>query len=293
MLYRVTHCNSYRYSEAVSLCHNLLHLHVRQTPRQVCRHSQFLIQPLPGVSNTRTDYFGNPVMFFTVQEPHKQLSVTAVNLVEVQPQTLPAESLTLPWEAVRYRLAQPSADYLQASQFVFDSFYVKRQARLADYARPSFAAGRPIMEAVLDLTRRIHADFKYDKTATTIATPVVDVFEHRHGVCQDFAHLEISCLRSLGLAARYVSGYLLTNPPPGQRRLIGVDASHAWLSVFCPDFGWLDVDPTNDQVPTDKHIVLAWGRDYDDISPIKGVILGGGSQEVSVSVDVAPVSEGA
>ena len=293
MLYRVTHSNTYRYTEPVSLCHNLLHLAARDTPRQSSHHHQLLIQPVPAVSTHRTDYFGNPESYFTIQEPHPLLTMTAVNLVRIRPLTpSPLTSAEKgrggpPWEEVPALLARPNMpEDLEACQFLFDSTYVRRNRELADYARPSFPRGRPVAEAVLDLTRRIHTDFHYDKTATTTTTPVLDVLHHRHGVCQDFAHLQIGCLRSLGLAARYVSGYLQTSPPPGQPRLIGADASHAWLSCYCPGSGWLDVDPTNNLVPAERHIVLAWGRDYDDVSPIKGVILGGGRQEVTVAVDV-------
>lgn len=290
MIYRVTHNNTYSYSEPVTLCHNVLHLSARDTPVQCCRHNQLLIQPVPSVSSSRTDYFGNPVTFFAVQEPHQKLELTAVNLTEINPQDSPDPKTTPPWEQVRDLLAGPnSPESRDACQFLFDSLYVKRHAELAEYAQPSFSPGRPFLEAVLDLTARLHADFQYDKTATTASTPVLEVLHHRHGVCQDFAHLEIGCLRTLGLAARYVSGYLVTTPPPGKPRLVGADASHAWLSVFCPGFGWIDVDPTNNVVPSGQHIVLAWGRDYDDVSPIKGVILGGGKQEVLVAVDVAPV----
>jgi transglutaminase-like putative cysteine protease len=164
---------------------------------------------------------------------------------------------------------------------------VQARAAFAEFAQPSFGADRPLLEAVLDLTQRIHRDFQYDPRATTTATPLQEVFEQRHGVCQDFAHFQIACLRSLGLAARYVSGYLCSSSPSGGDRLVGADATHAWLSVFCPDVGWIDVDPTNNQIPSNLHIVLAWGRDYDDVSPVKGVILGGGQHEVRVAVDVA------
>ena len=180
---------------------------------------------------------------------------------------------------------------LEAYQFVFGSRYTPASPELAAYALHSFASGRPMLEGVLDLTARIHRDFVYDPRATTVATPLKEVFAKRRGVCQDFAHLELACLRSLGLAARYVSGYLCTNPGQGQRRLLGADATHAWLSVWCPRLGWVDVDPTNDLVPSDKHILLAWGRDYDDVSPIKGVILGGGQHVVQVGVEVTRMDQ--
>jgi transglutaminase-like putative cysteine protease len=176
---------------------------------------------------------------------------------------------------------------LDACSFTYDSRYVRRGADLAAYASPSFAPGRAIADAVRELTERIHRDFRYDAQATTLATPLSEVLERRHGVCQDFAHLAIGCLRSLGLPARYVSGYLRTRPPAGRARLIGADASHAWVSAYCGDSGWIDFDPTNNMIPSNDHITIAWGRDYDDVSPVKGVILGGGEHTMAIAVDVA------
>ncbi|OYW11667.1 MAG: hypothetical protein B7Z55_19015 [Planctomycetales bacterium 12-60-4] len=178
---------------------------------------------------------------------------------------------------------------LEALQFTFDSPSVTAPAAVGQYAAESFPAGRPILEGVRHLTTRIHEDFKFDPRATTVSTPVVEVFEHRRGVCQDFAHLEIAALRSLGIPARYVSGYLRTIPPPGRPRLVGTDASHAWLSVYCGEAGWIDVDPTNDCIVSTDHITVAWGRDYSDVCPIKGVFVGGGTHQMTVSVDVQPL----
>jgi transglutaminase-like putative cysteine protease len=289
MKYKVTHTNNYYYSRNVSLCHNLAHLTARSCAWQTCLNSRLLISTPPMVSTTRTDYFGNVVSFFTVQEPHKKLEVTAINEVEVHPRPIPEPTQTPSWEDARQALrVRRDDETLDAYQFAFDSQYVRRDPELAAYAAPSFPPGRPLLEATLDLTHRIFTEFLFDSYATTIDTPPLEVLEKRRGVCQDFAHLSIGCLRSLGLAARYVSGYLLTNPPPGQKRLIGADMSHAWLSVFHPGFGWIDFDPTNDVIPREKHITLAWGRDYDDVSPIKGVILGGGRHSISVGVDVMP-----
>jgi transglutaminase-like putative cysteine protease len=188
----------------------------------------------------------------------------------------------------RFALGQPPW-WLEARQFVYESPHVPITKALADYAAPSFSPGRPWLAAVLDLTARVFSQFQYDPTATTVNTPVAQVLQNRRGVCQDFAHLQIGCLRSLGLPARYVSGYLLTAPPAGQQRLVGADASHAWLSAFCPELGWIDFDPTNNQIPTTKHITLAWGRDYSDVCPIKGVLVGGGQHRMRVAVDVVPV----
>jgi transglutaminase-like putative cysteine protease len=191
------------------------------------------------------------------------------------------------WEQIRDRVAtQRRADVLEAFAYTFDSQHVRAGAALTAYAAPSFPPGRPFLEAVMDLTRRIHAEFTYDPRATTIATPVAEVLEIRRGVCQDFAHLQIGCLRSLGLPARYVSGYVLTTPPPGRPRLVGADASHAWVAVPLPDFGWVDFDPTNGLMNGDQHVTVAVGRDFADVTPVRGVILGGGGHELSVRVDV-------
>ena len=218
--------------------------------------------------------------------------MTAHSRVDVRLRELTPPELSPAWETIRdgFRSLLDS-DRLEAVQFRFNSPSVVTSSDFFDYARPSFPAGRPILEAVADLTTRIHTDFKYDPRATTVNTPLEDVLELRRGVCQDFAHLEIGCLRSLGLAARYVSGYLRTIPPPGKPRLIGADASHAWLSVFCNELGWVDVDPTNDCFPTTDHITVAWGRDYTDVCPINGVFVGGGSHAMKVSVDVEPLAE--
>ena len=294
MIYRVRHITTYDYSQRVSLCHNLAHLIPCAGPRQVCRETDLQIDPVPAVMNAYQDYFGNPVTFFTIQEPHRQLVVRAEHTTEVEPYPKPNPALTPAWEDVRDRLASDrDPDCLDGAQYVFDSPYIRTNSELAAYAAPSFPKGRPFLEAVLDLTERIHKEFEYDPRATTLSTTLSEVLAGRRGVCQDFAHLQIGCLRSLGLAARYVSGYLLTRPAEGKERLVGADASHAWLSVFCPELGWVDTDPTNNLIPSDEHILLAWGRDYDDVSPIKGVILGGGEHHVKVSVDVVCSDESA
>jgi len=287
MIYRVTHTTTYAYSEPVALCHNLAHLTPRDSPRQTCLRSQLIISPNPEISVPQADYFGNEATFFTIQKPHQKLTVTAMHETDVLQYAPPDPLQTPAWEEARRRLEiDRDPESLEAYQFTFDSPYCKTSQALADYASPSFAPNRPLLDAVLDLNHRIHVDFQYDRRATTVATPVADVLAGRRGVCQDFAHLEIGCLRSLGLAARYVSGYLRTTPPPGKERLVGGDASHAWLSVHGPGLGWIDVDPTNDQIPADQHITLAWGRDYGDVTPIKGVILGGRQHTIAVAVDV-------
>lgn len=290
MLYNVTHATKYAYTEPVSLCHNLVHLRPRVAPRQKCHHSHLLVQPEPRALQYHHDYFGNPIALFTIQEPHKKLSITVKHRLEVSAPAVIDVHATPPWESVRDALRSEHApEMLAAAQFTFDSLYVPRHADLAAYAAPSFAPRRPLLDAVMDLIGRIHKEFRYDAKATTLATPLAEVLRQRRGVCQDFAHLAIGCLRSFGLAARYVSGYLQTRVPAGRERLVGADASHAWLAVYCPSVGWIDFDPTNNLIPSEQHLTIAWGRDYDDISPVKGVILGGGSHTMSIAVDVVPV----
>ncbi|MFO0901396.1 MAG: transglutaminase family protein [Pirellulales bacterium] len=289
MLYDVTHRTTYRYSDPVSLAHNQAHLAPRTTINQTCMRSDLKIEPQPVVADVWRDYFGNNVHYFTLEEPHLELTVTATSLVEVREPQAPAAATTPPWEAVRARLAAPTdADTQDAAQFVFESTYIRRTPEVHDYAIVSFPPGRTLLAGALDLTQRIFQDFQYRPGVTSVHTSTTEVLAQRQGVCQDFAHVQISCLRSLGLAARYVSGYLLTDPPPGQPRLIGADASHAWVSVYCPGAGWLDFDPTNNQMPRLRHVTLAWGRDFADVSPVRGIFLGGGRHSVHVSVDVVP-----
>lgn len=290
MIYKITHTTTYNYSETVPVCHNEVHLTPREHQHQACSYNRLLIRPHPVTSGKRVDYFGNPVSFFTVQEGHHKLVVTAMSKVRLSEAPICRPSITPPWEKIRGALPgfrHPQG--LDAYQYVFESPHIGTSAELAAYAHASFTPGRPILEAAIDLNERIHRDFEYDPAATSVHTPLTEVMAHRRGVCQDFAHLAIGCLRSLGLAARYVSGYLRTVPPPGKPRLVGADASHAWLSVFCPESGWVDLDPTNNSVPSTDYITLAWGRDYSDVCPIKGVFVGGGNHGMSVSVDVVPL----
>jgi transglutaminase-like putative cysteine protease len=239
---------------------------------------------------THIDFFGNTVTSFTLPESHSRLSVEATSELEVHALTPPPFTESPAWETVRDTVAgDHSQEGLEAYQFVFDSIRVSAKPELAAYARASFPPGRPLLEAVIDLADRIHHDFRFDAKATEVTTPVETFFEKRRGVCQDFSHLQIACMRSLGLPARYVSGYLRTRPPAGRPRLVGSDASHAWCSAWCPGFGWVDFDPTNNCVPSDGHITLAWGRDYSDVSPIRGVLLGGAKHTLKVGVDVMPI----
>lgn len=289
MNYRVRHITRYTYSQPVAIAHNEVRLTPRSGGLQHARRTQLAIDPAPSVLSQQVDFFGNTTHFFTLQAPHREMTVTAVSDVRLEREPPPPADESTPWEAARDALRQDrSPAGLDAFQFVFESPYVRWDADAAAYAAPSFPPARPLLAAALDLTRRIHADFKYEPGATSVATPVADVLRDRRGVCQDFTHLEIACLRSLGLAARYVSGYVLNLAGGRGERMVGADASHAWLAIYDPHGGWIDLDPTNDTIPSDQHVTVAWGRDYGDVSPVRGVILGGGEQELTVRVTVTP-----
>lgn len=306
MKYRITHSTLYQYSQLVGLCQNEARLQPRDFWRQKCQTCRFDISPEPSDFHERMDFFGNHVAYFAVQQAHKRLMVTAVSEVTVFPrQNRDDLANLLTWEQVRDQLqdapgqtqsqTQLQSQYqqqgltdelLDAKQYLLDSPMVIASTDLANYAQSSFQLNRPLVQVVADLMQRIHVDFIYDPSFTTIATPLSDVLHFRRGVCQDFAHLAIGCLRSMGIAARYVSGYVETQPEPGKQRLVGADASHAWFAVFVPNAGWLEFDPTNNKLPFDQHITLAWGRDYTDVTPLKGIAFGGGHHTLSVSVDV-------
>ena len=289
MKFRVRHTTRYRYSAPVSLCHNVAHLRPRATATQSCDSSQLSVVPAPAHVHAWEDLFGNLQDAFSIQQPHSELSVTALSEVEVvSAGDLLVSAFPIAWEQALEHLREAGDPrVLEARQFRLESNFVEFSSGILEYAAPSFAAGRPLLEAVHDLMRRIHRDFTYDPHFSNIATPLHQVLEHRRGVCQDFAHLAIACLRAQGLAARYVSGYLETQPPPGETKQIGADASHAWFAVYVPYQGWVDFDPTNDQIPADRHITVAWGRDYADVAPLKGVVFGGGRvHQLEVAVDV-------
>ena len=291
MKYRVTHTTEFSYEARVGLCYNEARLLPRDLPQQKVLSAGLLIEPQPYDYYERFDYFGNRTTYFSIQQPHDQLIVTATSEVETNAVSLSEVAGSLAWEMAREQLRNArSAEDLDASQFVLDSPTVVVSDLILDYALPSFSPGRPLIDAVRDLMQRIFHEFNYDPEFSTIATPLKDVLEHRSGVCQDFAHLAIGCMRSMGLAARYVSGYIETEPPPGKERLVGADASHAWFSAYLPEHGWLDFDPTNNQLPGDRYITVAWGRDFTDVTPLKGVAFGSGEHELKVSVDVLAIS---
>jgi transglutaminase-like putative cysteine protease len=287
MILRAIHVTTYLYGAPVSICHTEAHLSPRANRRQRVIEHSLSIHPEPQPVTEWRDYFGNGVTSFSIDAPHERLTIVARSLVDLECDAPPDPLLTPAWEVARDEVnRRASEDTFDACQFVFESPRIPRGADFAAYARLSFGASRPLLDATQDLCHRIFTEFHYDRRATTISTPLAEVLTSRRGVCQDFAHFMIACLRSLGLAARYVSGYLRSRSGS-----IGAEASHAWISVFCPGFGWLDLDPTNDVMPGAGHLTLAWGRDYSDVTPVKGVTLGGGKQIIKVAVEVAPANE--
>jgi transglutaminase-like putative cysteine protease len=294
--YHVRHDTLYRYDQPVGESHQLLRLMPRALPWQRCVAHQLDVAPTPARSAQFVDAFGNTVRVLHFEADHDELAVRSESWVELQPREAAALDACPSWEQARdalvYRAGtRMSAETLEATAFLFESTHIRLKRDFADYASEAFAAGTPLLRAVDALMRRIHAEFAFDPHATEVSTPVTEVFANRRGVCQDFAHFMISCLRSRGIAARYVSGYLLTQPPPGKKRLIGADATHAWVAVFCPGRGWVDFDPTNAVRPDLEHITIGWGRDFSDISPLRGVIRGGGGHEPEIAVTVVPEDE--
>ena len=294
--YHVRHDTLYRYDQPVGESRQLLRLTPRELPWQRCVAHRIEVVPEPSLVTAFQDSFGNAVRALHFETDHDELAIRAESWVELTPRAPAPLEASLPWEAVRDALAyhadrRMAPDTLEATAFLFESTDVRLKRDFADYAADDFAAGTPLLLAVDNLMRRIFREFTFDPEATEVSTPVTQVFVQRRGVCQDFAHFMISCLRSLGLAARYVSGYLLTQPPPGKRRLVGADATHAWVSVYCPQLGWIDFDPTNAVLPARDHITIGWGRDFSDISPLRGVILGGGEHEPEIAVTVVPEDE--
>jgi len=290
MEYAVRHRTTSRYLQDVSYSRHVLHLAPRTTALQATRAFNLTVTPAPAQRVRREDFFGNRADWLALDEPHAVLDILAESRVTVNAPPAHDAAASEDWSKVRERLEDAiGPDASDAVQFQFDSSLTVFTSDIATYASKSFAPSRPLLAGAVELMARIHADFRYDSTVTDVSTPVDRVFEIRAGVCQDFAHMGIGAMRSLGLAARYVSGYLLTRPPPGKQRLVGADASHAWFSVWAPPFGWVDLDPTNNLIPGDEHVTLGWGRDYGDVAPIHGVVTGGGGHVIEVGVDVMPV----
>ena len=295
MILDISHKTLYRYSAPVVHSQHVIHMSPRLVDGQTIRNHSLLVEPAPSRRIDRIDAFGNPVSILEIEVPHKELVLHARSTIDrIAPARIDLAQST-PWDQVETALEGRRSETgawsrdLDVVQYRCASRLTTANLDIADYARQSFPAGRPVLAGVMDVVRRIHREFKFDPAATDISTPVSQVLVQRRGVCQDFSHLAIAGLRALGLPARYVSGYMLTHPPPGQPKLQGADASHAWIAAWCPTFGWVDFDPTNGLLVADEHIAIAHGRDYDDVSPISGVLLGGGSHTVDVGVDVTPV----
>ena len=289
MMLSVSHRTFYRYTSQVVQSQHLVHLSPRATGRQIIRNHSLLIEPAPASRYDGVDAFGNPMAVLDIELPHKEFLLRARSTVE----TLATAGIDLAactaCDARDAALSRPGAIPLDVVPHRCASRLTTASLGIADYAAHSFPAGRPVLDGAMDLTMRVYREFTFDSKATDVSTPIHEVFKHRRGVCQDFAHFALAGLRALRIPARYVSGYILTRPPPGQPRLQGADASHAWISVWSPETGWVDFDPTNGILVTDEHVTVACGRDYDDVSPISGLLLGGGSHEVSVAVDVVPL----
>jgi len=282
VILQALHTTAYSYSEPVSLCHTEVRLKPRADDRQRLLEHRLIVEPAPSSIMARNDYFGNEVSTLTIDQPHTTLRITAASLIENNGSEAIHPALTPPWEQVREAVRECRAGTaFNPFQFTLDSPRIPLTKAFADYALSSFTTNRPILQCATELCHRIFTDFKYDREATTVTTSVEQAFRTRLGVCQDFAHVMIACLRVLGLPARYVSGYLRTG-----ENAIGANASHAWLAIYCPGFDWLDLDPTNNVMPSTDHITLGWGRDYSDVPPVKGVALGGGAQTVAVEVRV-------
>ncbi len=287
MKYKVTHITKYRYEFPATLCHNLICQGPGNHPFQKVLQYQCSIDPEPHLRQTRQDFFDNQIVYFSIERSHSQLQVKVNSEVELsKPDWMdinPEE--TKPWEEVVDWLHTTKA-MNDTRQFYLESPHVSFHDEIKAFALESFSPGRPIMAAAWDLTERLYKEFDFTPGFTEISTPVGTVFKYRKGVCQDFAHLALSCLRSLGLSARYISGYIETIPPPGKPKLVGADASHAWIALFVPDLGWVEYDATNKLLVSDQHIRVAYGRDFSDVVPLKGIVYSGGEQEMKVSVDV-------
>lgn len=293
--YRITHRTHYKYSAAVAICQNQLRMMPRPFKSRMasleCHRVNVEIDPLPTISSEYSDYFGNRVLSFAIESLHRELTVTVSSEVSIHQHENVLECDSLPWqEFVKTVRSGDDTNWLSAQEYLHDSPRIRRGPEFADYAKQSFAADQELLPAIRDLTNRIHADFKYDATATDVNTTTEEAFGLRAGVCQDFSHIQIACLRSIGVPARYVSGYLRTEPAEGQPRMTGADESHAWVSIYAgADLGWVDFDPTNACATDINHVPICIGRDYSEVSPMRGVAMGGGSAELNVSVDVLPV----
>jgi transglutaminase-like putative cysteine protease len=288
--YQITHLTEYDYMEAVNLCHNRLCLFPKETAYQQCHSQEVEIFPKPDEMTMRFDYFGNQVLFFSIYKEHQRLKIISKSVVSLNSPSVSAFSQPfVPSADIDLALRTSPERLNDVSEFLIPSTFIPRSPVLADFAKDAFEDGRDLMTGCLGLMEKIFNTISFTPGFTTIYTPVLTVLKEKKGVCQDLAHLMIACLRQLGIPARYVSGYLETLPPEGKEKLQGSDASHAWVSVFFPSVGWVEFDPTNNLIPGDRHIVLAYGRDYHDVAPTKGIVFSSGDQKLKVSVDVQPI----
>ncbi len=293
MRYKVQHKTTYSYSSPVTLCYNMAHLLPRDTSNQHCFNRKVTVTPRPLYQSEGQDYFGNETFYFSIQEPHQELTIDVTSILEVQPHDWldRIENHQLTCGELRDMLNNAeNAEIRLAQEYRLDSLQIKRSESLRQYAEELFSDHQPVLKAAMAFTHKIFTEFTFDPAATDVTTPTEQVLKEKRGVCQDYAQLAIGCLRSVGFAARYMSGYIETLPPPGQEKLVGADASHAWFAIFVPDLGWVEFDPTNDLIAQDQHIVTGWGRDYADVPPLQGVVFDGGeTHRLTVSVDVVRV----
>lgn len=295
MVYQLSHTTSYKYQSGVTFCHNIATIRPKNLVGQTVLEYELEISPEPTEISEKTDFFGNTITRFSIQKFHKKLIVTAKSKVlrdtTLQPDIYTSEvikSITLDDALLEMKSMNP--EILEIKQYVLESILIANiSPEIEAYAKVSFHPNRPIFEAAFELMQRIFKDFEFNADVTNVATPIHEVMKNKKGVCQDFAQIGIACLRSVGIPARYVSGYIETLPPPGKEKLVGTDASHAWFSMYIPKFGWIDFDPTNNQIPKNQHIIVAHGRDYYDVPPLKGVIYSSGQNKMKVEVDIRPV----
>ena len=288
MEYQITHITEYEYFQPIAICHNIAKLLIRNTSDQQSIKTTININPEPDRISEYVDFFGNKVLYFAIQQEHKKLTVSIQSIIEKTVSSPIQVNIysDLAWNEIHALLLDVTPEHIEAKQFISETDYTKTSSEIHEYALKSFINGRSFFESTKELMQRIYTDFEFKPGSTNVTTPLIEVMKERKGVCQDFAHLSIACIRSVGLPARYVSGYIETAAPEGKEKLFGVDASHAWFSIYIPNTGWIDFDPTNNIIPSQQHITIGWGRDYADITPLKGVILSSGKHKLSVSVDV-------
>ncbi len=288
MEYQITHITEYEYFQPIAICHNIAKLLIRNTSDQQSIKTNININPEPDRISEYVDFFGNKVLYFAIQQEHKKLTVSIQSIIEKTVSSPIQVNIysDLAWNEIHALLLDVTPEHIEAKQFISETDYTKTSSEIHEYALKSFINGRSFFESTKELMQRIYTDFEFKPGSTNVTTPLIEVMKERKGVCQDFAHLSIACIRSVGLPARYVSGYIETAAPEGKEKLFGVDASHAWFSIYIPNTGWIDFDPTNNIIPSQQHITIGWGRDYADITPLKGVILSSGKHKLSVSVDV-------